>query len=59
MGLATTLALLGVFSSILGKSYGQIGDALPIGEPPSHNAAPMSSQYARLFYSKSRATYLW
>lgn len=31
-GLATTLALLGVLSSFLGKSYGQIGDALPIGQ---------------------------
>lgn len=31
LGLATTLALLGVFSSALGKSYGQIGEVLPIG----------------------------
>ena len=29
-GLATTLALLGVGSSLLGKTYGQIGSGLPI-----------------------------
>lgn len=29
-GLATTLALLGVGSSLLGKTYGQIGGGLPI-----------------------------
>lgn len=29
-GLATTLALLGVGSSFLGKAYGQIGSGLPI-----------------------------
>ena len=29
-GLATTLALLGVGSSFLGKAYGQIGNGLPI-----------------------------
>ena len=31
-GLATTLALLGVVSSAVGKAYGQIGEGLPIGE---------------------------
>ncbi|CAD7703978.1 unnamed protein product [Ostreobium quekettii] len=30
-GLATTLALLGVVSSGIGKAYGQIGNGLPIG----------------------------
>ena len=29
-GLATTLALLGVGSSLLGKTYGQVGGGLPI-----------------------------
>jgi cytochrome c-type biogenesis protein len=29
-GLATTLAALGVFSSLAGQAYGQIGDGLPI-----------------------------
>lgn len=29
-GLATTLALLGIGSSFLGKAYGQIGSGLPI-----------------------------
>ena len=33
-GLATTLALLGVISSAVGKAYGQIGEGLPIGEHP-------------------------
>ena len=32
LGLATTLALLGVISSSVGNAYGQIGDALPLGE---------------------------
>ena len=31
-GLATTLAALGIVSTYLGKSYGQIGRGLPIGE---------------------------
>lgn len=31
LGLATTLALLGVLSSAVGNAYGQIGDALPLG----------------------------
>lgn len=31
LGLATTLALLGVVSSLLGGAYGQIGAGLPIG----------------------------
>jgi cytochrome c-type biogenesis protein len=30
LGLATTLAALGVASSALGKAYGQYGDGLPI-----------------------------
>lgn len=30
LGLATTLAILGVFSALLGKVYGQIGTGLPI-----------------------------
>eukprot|EP00891_Asterochloris_glomerata_P000894 jgi/Astpho2/894/e_gw1.00016.200.1_t len=30
-GLATTLALLGVVSSAVGKAYGQIGEGLPVG----------------------------
>lgn len=30
LGLATTLALLGVFAALLGKVYGQIGTGLPI-----------------------------
>jgi cytochrome c biogenesis protein CcdA len=29
-GLATTLALLGVFSTYLGRTYGQIGSGLPV-----------------------------
>ena len=33
-GLATTLALLGVVSSAVGKAYGQIGEGLPVGEHP-------------------------
>ena len=32
LGLATTLALLGVLSSAVGNAYGQIGNALPLGE---------------------------
>ena len=32
LGLATTLALLGVISSSVGNAYGQIGDALPLGK---------------------------
>lgn len=32
LGLATTLALLGVVSSSVGNAYGQIGDALPLGK---------------------------
>lgn len=31
LGLATTLALLGVAASLAGKAYGQIGQGLPIG----------------------------
>lgn len=31
LGLATTLALLGVVASLAGKAYGQIGQGLPIG----------------------------
>ena len=31
LGLATTLALLGVASSTLGKAYGQFGEGLPLG----------------------------
>lgn len=30
MGLATTLALLGVAASFAGKAYGQIGQGLPV-----------------------------
>ena len=30
LGLATTLALLGVASSTLGKAYGQVGEGLPL-----------------------------
>jgi cytochrome c-type biogenesis protein len=30
LGLATTLALLGIFAALLGKVYGQIGTGLPI-----------------------------
>lgn len=30
MGLATTLALLGVAASFAGKAYGQIGQGLPL-----------------------------
>lgn len=30
MGLATTLALLGVAASFAGKAYGQVGQGLPI-----------------------------
>lgn len=30
MGLATTLAVLGVAASFAGKAYGQIGQGLPI-----------------------------
>lgn len=30
MGLATTLALLGVGASFAGKAYGQIGQGLPV-----------------------------
>ncbi|MBL1208925.1 cytochrome c biogenesis protein CcdA [Geminocystis sp. GBBB08] len=30
LGLATTLAILGIFSALLGKVYGQIGTGLPI-----------------------------
>ncbi|CAK0743777.1 hypothetical protein CVIRNUC_001496 [Coccomyxa viridis] len=30
LGLATTLAVLGVFSSLLGRTYGQLGSGLPI-----------------------------
>ena len=30
LGLATTLALLGVASSLLGKTYGQLGSGFPI-----------------------------
>lgn len=29
-GLATTLAVLGIASSLLGRTYGQFGDGLPI-----------------------------
>lgn len=29
-GLATTLAALGVFSTTLGRAYGQIGSGLPV-----------------------------
>ena len=31
MGLASTLALLGVVSTYVGRAYGQIGSGLPIG----------------------------
>lgn len=31
LGLATTLALLGIVSSSLGKAYGQFGEGLPLG----------------------------
>ncbi|XP_024536910.1 cytochrome c-type biogenesis ccda-like chloroplastic protein isoform X1 [Selaginella moellendorffii] len=31
MGLATTLAVLGIVASLAGKAYGQIGQGLPIG----------------------------
>lgn len=31
MGLASTLALLGVISTYVGRAYGQIGSGLPIG----------------------------
>lgn len=31
LGLATTLALLGVGASFAGKAYGQIGQGLPLG----------------------------
>jgi cytochrome c biogenesis protein CcdA len=31
LGLATTLALLGVGASLAGKAYGQIGKGLPVG----------------------------
>lgn len=31
LGLATTLALLGVAASFAGKAYGQIGQGLPLG----------------------------
>lgn len=31
LGLATTLALLGVAASFAGKAYGQIGQGLPVG----------------------------
>lgn len=31
LGLATTLAALGVASSALGRAYGQMGEGLPIG----------------------------
>lgn len=30
MGLATTLALLGVAASFAGKAYGQVGQGLPL-----------------------------
>lgn len=30
LGLATTLALLGVGASLAGKAYGQIGQGLPV-----------------------------
>ena len=31
LGLASTLALLGVISTYVGRAYGQIGSGLPIG----------------------------
>ena len=32
LGLATTLAALGVVSTTMGNAYGQIGEILPLGE---------------------------
>ena len=48
LGLATTLALLGVLSSAVGNAYGQIGNALPLGMTHLQH-------YKRMYGSKTGA----
>ena len=56
LGLATTLALLGVVSSSAGNAYGQIGDALPLGMPQANwsnlSSLDLFSGYKCCLFSK-------